>query len=260
MLKLFLQFFVILLIFSKSFQLKIECRFSSTFSWYLFGNEYTCETSKFSSLEKSSVEFVNGAHLEGKSHENVKAIKFINSENLTFFPRNIHEFFPNLIIIYVEKLNISKISSVDLKAYTELESIDIRKSRISSIPGDLFKFNKKLKIVLIRENDFLDQIGEKLLEDLKELKEAYFGSNKCIDDVHADSHEEIKKLKRKFADKCRYVENSVDIKALQKLVENLQKTIKNQKETIENLKRQIAELELKNECDEKEKYSNVWFF
>lgn len=217
MLMKFIQIIVILLLVHNSHELDIECKFKDIRTLYDEASDYItiddkvleenshiyfCEVKKIWDDEEQRVKFVNGSHLEGRSEKNVMSIIFKDLENLNYIPKNLLQFFPNLISISSYNTNLSRISSSDLESYSELKFFTLMNSKISYLPSDLFKFNTKLESILISENGYLDHVGKKLLENLKYLKKADFNGNQCIH-FYADTPEQIEELKRELAtDEC----------------------------------------------------------
>lgn len=248
----FMQIFVIFLFVKNSIQFNIECVFLNDHWNDVVGELYTCEVDNISNLEESALESVKGSHLSGKTKQQVKGTIILTpqSENLKHFPRNLLDFFPNLIAIYIGESDISKITSADLKTYTKLKTITIYKSKISSISSDLFEFNTELKLVSFSHNNFLKNIDEYVLNNLKQLKQAHFLSNKCVY-FKADNPKEINELKKKFKEKCTpeidhdqcpsSCTNTDDFKNLLDLVESLKRSDNDQQITIKELKRKYNE-------------------
>lgn len=191
-----IQILLILAIANKSLQLDFECSFVLS-----TGSNLYCEAYKTWNEQVSAVKFVNGTHYEGDTNEQVNSVSFTKAHRLNHFPRNLREFFPNLIAIYIYDCNISKMLPSDLKAYSELEVLYIKGSPISSIPGDLFKYNNKLMRICIDFNHHLQHVGLNLIENLKNLEYVSFFSNECINFI-ADTPEKISDLSEKLAESC----------------------------------------------------------
>jgi hypothetical protein len=199
-LKIFLLFFLV----KESIEVSFECKFENEILYYV-GTIYDCSADElFWNLNEPQINLINGTHESGKSNRDVKGLS-IEPQNknhyLVDFPQNIHNYFPNLKAILIWYSKISKISSNDLQHFPDLEYFGFHYSKIISIPGDLFKFNKKLKFVFFYGNQELTHVGNGLLEDLKDLKYAGFRQNKCIDMI-AVTPEEIEELNEKLIEKC----------------------------------------------------------
>jgi hypothetical protein len=198
-LKIFLLFFLV----KESIEVSFECEFRNE-NWSV-GTIYTCYAHEsFWNLNEPQIKFINGTHEKGKINRDVEAL-WIQPQNenhyLVDFPQKIHNYFPNLKAIVIWHSKIFKISSNDLQHFPDLEDFTFGFSEIISIPGDLFKFNKKLKVVYFGGNQELTHVGNGLLKDLKDLKYARFHDNKCIS-MNAYTPEKIEELKEKLIEEC----------------------------------------------------------
>lgn len=246
------QIFVIFLFLKNSHQITIECEFRYEY-WNYIGGLQTCDVRHFTNMGEPTIRFKNVAR------HDIKGINFWSplDTNVTIFPRNLLDVFPNLIAIFIYKDSTSKISSVDLEAYKDLEWFGITGSSITYLPGDLFKFNTKLKYVQIWANGQLENVGENLLGNLKHLKIANFAWNKCMtEDFKADTPEKINELKKALKTKCPQraqcpsycSSNDDEIYNLQNiidkqkfLIEFLRRSGDNQKKTINELTQRLRE-------------------
>lgn len=192
---------LIFLLVKNSLELSFQCEFKISEDTYA-GKIYACYADgngKIWDLKSPEITYINGTHLAGKTDECVKEF-VIHHSKVKYFPKNILSFFPNCESISIYPSEISKLSSADLEPYPNLKSIYI-KSKIISIPGDLFKFNQNLVFVGFENNNHLQHVGENLLENLKQLKTAKFLANKCVN-VLADTPEKITSLKDTLVDDC----------------------------------------------------------
>lgn len=214
-----LKYSVVILIFlfvNKSSQLSIECEIES-FN-HKIGFLFTCDVKKIWNVETQRVQFVNGSNrfeVKGK-FDVVKAIDFPRDgiDELNYFPSDLLSFFPNLISICIlSSNNIAELSSSDLKPFRKLEQFHLIGSRITTIPGDLFKFNKKLRVVKFEYNKLLNNMDENLLDHLPRLQFLSFYGNKCTSDFDSSDEEDeylyearcpdkIKKLKKDLRIRC----------------------------------------------------------
>jgi hypothetical protein len=85
------------LLIQQVFNLNIRCDFHNI-QWVFVGSVYTCRTLELTDMGNKRLENVQGNHLAGKGNQNVKAIDFYESNELSFFPENIHGHFPNLLL------------------------------------------------------------------------------------------------------------------------------------------------------------------
>jgi hypothetical protein len=200
LLKIFLIFFSI----KESFEVSFECDFKNRY-WEYVGEIYSCYArDTIWNLDDPRVTSINGTHRGRYNNHNVKGF-FIypesESQYLKKLPENLHIYVPNLKAISIWPSKISHLSSNDFKYFPYLERLDFSNSKIVSIPGDLFKFNKKLKYIGFNFNNHFSNVGEEFLKDLKGLKKVDFSFNKCIDQK-AETPEKIQELKKSLIEKC----------------------------------------------------------
>lgn len=93
----------------------------------------------------------------------------IKNQNLTFFPQEIDYFFKNLKIIDFLGENLLSLSAQDLRPFPQLEHFGMNGYNITSIGGDLFSFNKRLKSIDLDDNQ-IQHIGENLVMNLTLLQ------------------------------------------------------------------------------------------
>lgn len=177
-------------------QLGIECKFDDN-------RDYSCMVNKIWNVDEPIVTFMIGENKYGKNR--VSEVRFEEKDKfyeLKYFPRELIKFFPNVqsIVIHSEN-NITEISAEDLRSYADLESLRLRNSKITSIPGDLFKYNEKMRFILVTRNKFLTSVGENLLENLKQLKFVAFHDNKCINRIYGTPNT-FKYLRNEFIKHC----------------------------------------------------------
>lgn len=204
MLLKFVQILIFFMLVSKSFELRIECLYGINFKGL-----YSCFVERLWDVEEPKLTHVNGTHADGMNNEEVKilSISFFHLKNyengkLKHFPRDIQLFFPKTEVIYISIDNdIAELSSTYLESLTELKEFTIESSKIQSIPGDLFKNNQKLKIIIFTHNQLLTRVGESLFENLEQLSVVQFNNNKCNIEF-IDDPENIQLSKNKFTLKC----------------------------------------------------------
>lgn len=234
--------------------MKIECEFEN-YPFYVIGSHYSCVASQIWDLEEQKLNFVNGSHHNDKTNVDVNGIYFDSTDELKYFPTNINVHFPRIKAIYIKSRNhIRKLSSSDLRPLVELEYFGLTRSQIKLIHGDLFTFNRKLKRIIFFQNDFLNNVGENILENLNDLKQVHFGTNKCINYQDAVTPEDIQKLSIELRTRCPSLDECPS-ECLTK-INNLQKTIDKLKISIKEISGKIEDLELNGGCESK----NVWFF
>lgn len=120
-----------------------------------------------------------GAHVNGKSNENVEAI-ILSNLALDRFPRLLGCFFPNLKTVTGNNCGLRSIGKADLKGLTKLKQLSLNGNRIISLPNDLFEPTPNIEIVSFYGNR-IRFIGDKIFNQLKFLEYANFKMNLTID-------------------------------------------------------------------------------
>jgi hypothetical protein len=198
----FISIWILLfLLYGESQSVSFECAFYQ-WTWDDVGSVYNCQTKKSWNLDEPNIQSINGTHLDEKNNTDVQEIIFRDGqEEMTIFPENLHEFFPNLIVIQLSSSNIQEISSGDLRHFPELKKFYIFDSAITSVPSDLFTYNPKLTQLYIWGSKNLHHVGENLLGNLKNLEFASFLENSCINE-QATKLENILELNERLMIHC----------------------------------------------------------
>jgi len=87
--------------------------------------------------QNDTVNAVYGAHPTGKGHLDVEAID-ISSQNLPCFPRNMEQFFPNLLVIYLANNSITTITNSRLLPFPNLRYLSLHSNKLSTLDVNLF--------------------------------------------------------------------------------------------------------------------------
>lgn len=142
---------------------------------------YTCYRPILSNINESNyLTAVQGSHLSGKSNLDVTWLDIYQPQNLTFFPKDIEKFFPNLVVISFQYTDIVSFIGDELQAFPELFFLDFDYNyKLERLPANLFKFNH-----LINRTDLdkcnLKYIGDGLFDDLTNLKTLYARNSNCV--------------------------------------------------------------------------------
>lgn len=164
--------------------LTLNCPFK-TLNWANYvGEAYTCYYPTLSNLyETQQITAVSGTHEDGKSNSDVKVLNIGNNVNLTYFPRAIENFFPNLIAIYISSTNITYIRGDELLAFPKLTNFQIAVNpSFERVPGNLFSNNPLLQVVSFYKNN-IKHVGEGIMNGLKNLKWIEFNRNYCVNQL-----------------------------------------------------------------------------
>lgn len=145
-------------------------------------NLYACNALVYPS-ESTFLVSVGGLHqkrddVEYYTNDDVGCL-LIRNQNLTFFPQEIDYFFKNLKIIVFSGVNLLSLSAQDLQPFPQLEHFGMNGYNLTSIDGDLFSFNKRLKSIDLDDNQ-IQHIGENLVTNLTLLQILRLSDNFCI--------------------------------------------------------------------------------
>lgn len=80
------------------------------------------------------IKFVNEVDPQ-KDMKEVEGVWFDCCQNLIKFPKNLNEFFPNMIALAISNCDLKKISRSDFKGLQSLREIAIFHSKIESLEG-----------------------------------------------------------------------------------------------------------------------------
>jgi hypothetical protein len=164
---------------------------------------YDCMASILDMSNPNRLTGYTGNHLQGRSAEDVQNILFLTS-NLTFIPQGIHDVFPNIISIEMDRNLITTLSGFELYEYKNLQRLDVTQSQLTRIPGNLFANNLFLTSVQLR-NSRIQRVGANLLDHLTRLELVSFWNNVCISEV-AFTPETVIQIKENLRKLCPDIE------------------------------------------------------
>lgn len=144
---------------------------------------YSCNQPYISNINVSQyLTEVQGTHEAGKSNLDVKVLSIFNPQNLTFFPKGVEHFFPNLIAIAMNYADILSFIGNEFRAFPQLTWMDLGfNPKLQRIPGNLFEFNPLVGIISFNNCD-LKFIGQELFDSLTNLTGLYVQNNHCVND------------------------------------------------------------------------------
>jgi hypothetical protein len=138
----------------------IECKFFEHES-----NGYTCEVESF---ETHKIRSVTGMHLPGKSNKDVEFLS-AKSKTLQHLPENLSQIFPKLEHISIESAEFREILQTDLEPFGDnLRTLSLTKTKLESLPADLFKANEMVGHLYI-ESDVFKHINKSMFDAIPRL-------------------------------------------------------------------------------------------
>jgi hypothetical protein len=168
-----------------NFSIVSAVTFNCTFQDTSIGS-YTCYAILSNIDESDELTAVYGNHQAGKSNNDVDALWIENNQALTFMPRKMEIFFPNLTANFFYQTRIASLNGDELNPFPNYVYFGIRQNpTFERIPGELFANTRNLKRVWLLENN-IKHVGEGLLDGL-DLEWAYFQDNYCVNRNAANS-------------------------------------------------------------------------
>lgn len=183
-------------------------RFYCRFTWAgvpVVGIFYACNPLVYLS-ESTFLVSVDGLHQQNDdgtgylTNDDVGCLT-IRNQSLTFFPEEIDYFFKNLRIIDVSgDNNILSINGKDLQPFPQLEHFGMNGNNFTSLDGNLFSFNKRLKSIDL-DNNRIRHIGEDLVTNLTLLQTLSLKNNYCVNKT-VNTRAEVRELAPQLYDLC----------------------------------------------------------
>lgn len=175
--------FLIFVKFSPIHALKIDCEFNLRSIGSFYG--YSCSVINIFDFEGGQgVTEIRGAHQNVLTNFDVTGFFIEDARNLTFFPLDIENFFPNIVAIRLQKSNIVTLNGNELAHFINLYLINFATNyNLDRISGNLFASNPLMRSISITNSRNLEFVGENLLDHLENLEHVNFTNNLCINEV-----------------------------------------------------------------------------
>lgn len=158
----------------------------------------------------------------GGNHSEVEAMRVMHQQSLTFIPTGIEKFFPNLKGLSFLNCNVRSVTKDHLMEFPEMLQLSYNLNQIEVLPGDLFIYTPKLKLVNFAGN-IIKHIGVGLLKPVPQLDYIWLEKNVCID--MNSKRAQFKKLNKEIRKNCRMGGRS-DCKKIPLAFRVEQKTVK----------------------------------
>ncbi|KAG5667824.1 hypothetical protein PVAND_015793 [Polypedilum vanderplanki] len=155
---------------------------------------YECKISSDEVVENSEAEFSirYENHLQGKSNEDVQAIKVGANPDFYVIPLNFGAVFKNIIQISITYTKITKITSENLKFFPKLIYLDLCCNEIRAIEKNLFENNPDLETIDLNSNQ-INKIDKEAFTGLRKLRFLDLREN-VIEADHATTRNEVVKM------------------------------------------------------------------
>ena len=157
-----------------------NCEFRFVESLNLFST-YSCDDPIVSNVNESeNLTAVSGTHMSGKTNNDVKGLFINHVPHLTFIPRGIENFFPNLQALGSFNTSISTLNGDELEPFTNLywfRFVNIH--GFERVPGNLFSSNPSMRHVDFSNNN-IKHVGENFLNNNTNMIRLEFDNNYCV--------------------------------------------------------------------------------
>lgn len=161
---------------------------------------YKCEvkpSSLFITTRKNST--IKKINEKSILNEKINAIR-IFEQICNFFPKGVEKFFKNIEAVAIQNSHLKDLTKSDLKDLKKLKSLSLFGNELEALEFGIFDENLKLEFLSVYENKILT-VGSEILSPLKNLKKAFFHTNKCVN-FDAASESEMKILMEKLDKDC----------------------------------------------------------
>lgn len=142
--------FMILLALCSSNAVILDCVYSYRTNGVV-GNLYTCTARVLPSSSGRYVYDVSHNHLDDHDNSDVKSF-IIDQTAVDFTPRNISNFFPNLIVFTAYNRNLSELTRESLAGLGSLRLFDFGNNNLRIIEQDLFEENLLIERLYFESN------------------------------------------------------------------------------------------------------------
>lgn len=199
---------VVLVLFSAQFympshqSITLNCQFTVTDFWEI-GNIYACKGSftVYENLDSERlITSLLGSPDDNKTNEDVLGVKFY-AVKLTFVPRGLESFFPNIKAFTATSCDFTEISQLDFIGFENLRQIHFYGNKLQSLSSDLFESKLNLQHISFGGNP-LRHVGPNTFRRLKNLESLYLERSNCISAFAIRNKVEVDKLIFKLAVSC----------------------------------------------------------
>jgi hypothetical protein len=158
-------------LFRSSQTFEINCKYYG-YEWNKLGDRYTCGATPKDVMiqdEKSAkVSLITGVHSANKTDDDVIAVEF-SGQKTYFLVKNLLDFFPNMLELYVFRSDLKHLSRSDFKSYENLTAVSLSRNHLSTLPYDTFEDLTNMEYFSLSFNQLTAIPNLKTMSKLKEL-------------------------------------------------------------------------------------------
>ncbi|KAG5668966.1 hypothetical protein PVAND_016871 [Polypedilum vanderplanki] len=225
----------------------INCDFHISTKYFAPTEVYECRVTNYLVINSPNqkVEAIVGNHFINMTNNDVTGIR-IKEKSLKFMPKNLDQFFPNLKVIFISRSGLCEIHESDLRAFKSLVNLDLSYNDIKVIERNLFKYNEKLEVLVLKNNP-LQHVHLNVFDHLRNLK--YFAVNGCWNGQVSNNKTAVKSIVHNLRENC--YDREIAVENYDKLSENFEELKIKFKEIKINLKESEEKLKISKENSEK---------
>lgn len=165
-----------------------------------FSSKYTCNATVGLTGLSDTLEAVTGIHEKKKSNDDVRGLAVTN-QNIGVFPKNIINFFPNIVMIKFTNTGFTSLSGSDLTPFPNLVALHVANNNIERLSNNLLVSNSKLK-TFVFENNNMKHIGAKLVNRFATLRILKLNGNTCVSGEANNDSTDLSNLLYQIAVDC----------------------------------------------------------
>lgn len=187
-------------LFACNAEITVNCDYMNDQHSYI-DQVYKCDvTHPTNVVGNETIKDFTGVHVYDKSESDVTYISlfYMKCEKL---PSGFAKYFPNIRGIYAGALGLTSLSKNDLESFPELRVLHCNQNKLQQLPYDLFEGNPLLKYISFSNNQ-LKVIGSGILYPIRNLAEAWFGANICVEMVAVNNTKEMENLQKAIHENC----------------------------------------------------------
>lgn len=145
---------------------------------------YACFVTSAAITKRCAVRSFKGGHIRGYANKDVTELRFL-STTVHYLPSGLHQIFPNLKKLVVQRCGLKEITSDDLIGLGNLESLNLSHNCMKLLPDALFVNTRKLHTIDFSHNQ-LEFMSSRLFNPIADNQWwlADFSKNKKIDAYH----------------------------------------------------------------------------
>lgn len=207
---------------------------------------YICEGTVFFTGHDRIINGLTGNHLANKTSIDVEGFS-IREQRLRFFPRNLHEFFPNIDAIRVRDTGLSEISNEDIKNLP-LKQISFSLNNFRTINASLFASNPELQAISFDYNPVM-HVAHDVFDGLINLTRLRFLNTTCMDQIVDGDVELVERMVFEISRQCPPTSRMI---AEELGTTQLKEKVSKQKNKISELEAKVLEHERRIEALESE--------